>query len=75
MMLGFVYMIVSVELCLGCIIMKEGREETIEKAHTGDVALRFDKLVEVWLDKGEPLLDAAFNVTTTFLGVSNESSR
>jgi len=33
--------------------------------------LRLHVFVEVWLDKGEPLLDTAFDVTTTISDISN----
>lgn len=65
----------SVELCYGCcIIMKGWGCERKEKRHTSYVSLRLNKLVEVGLDEAKPLFDAAFNVTTTLLDISNESS-
>ena len=41
---------------------------------TCNISLGFDKLVEVWFDKGEPLLDAAFDVSTPFSDISNDYS-
>lgn len=58
----------------GCIIMKDSEVRKIKRqTHTSYVPLRFHKLVEVWFDKSEPLFDTAFNVTTTFLDISNDS--
>lgn len=35
------------------------------------MTLRFHIFVKVGLDKGEPLLDAAFDVTASFSNISN----
>jgi len=42
---------------------------------TGNNALRLNILVKVGLDKGEPLLDAAFNISSTITNVSNHFER
>lgn len=42
-----------------------------KKCLTCDMTLRFHIFVKIGLDKGEPLLDAAFNVAASFSNISD----
>jgi len=39
---------------------------------TGDVPLRLDVFMEVWLDEAEPLFDATFDVSATFTYITED---
>ena len=39
---------------------------------TGRVSLRIDVSLEIWFYKLHPLLDATFNVSTSFLNISQD---
>lgn len=43
-----------------------------KKCLTCHMTLRFHIFVKIGLDKGEPLLDAAFNVTASFSNISDD---
>lgn len=55
----------------GLIITVARLENEENDPRTCDISLWLHKLVEIWLDKGEPLLDAASDVSTTLADITN----
>ena len=49
--------------------------DTPRNNQVGDLSLRRNVFVEIWLHIAEPLLDTTFDITTTLFDISNQAPR